>query len=165
MSEILQTNLWQCPPLPGMIVVTTNSVVNSRGVLIMGRGSAGDAAKRIPGIQAEVTAEIRRQRPEIVLDGKADYGFLVIRSPFRPNRVGFGIFQAKRHWRHVSAWETVELSLAQLEEWALEHPEVSIRCPLPGLGCGQIGSGQPLDRDRLLAACSELPASITFCWV
>ena len=164
MATVLQTDLWQRPALPGLIVVTTNSVVNSRGVLVMGRGSAGDARDRIPGIQSEVTTEIRRQRPGIVLDGTADYGFLVVRSPFRPDRVGFGILQAKRHWRDVSAWETIELALAQLAAWATEHPDVEIRCPVPGLGCGQIGRGVQLDRDRVLEACRELPASITFCW-
>ena len=164
MATVVCGELWQRPQLPGLIVVTTNSVVNSRGLLIMGRGSAGDAVKRIPGLQFEVTAEIRQQRPEIVLDGTVDYGFLIIRSPFRPGRVGFGILQAKRHWRHVSAWSTIELALSQLETWAIEHPEVEIRCSLPGAGCGQIGSGTPVDREQLLAACCRLPESITFFW-
>ena len=160
MANIIQADLWQLPDPPRLLVVTTNSIVNSRGVLVMGRGSAGDARDRVPEIQAEVTAAIHRERPGIRLNGTQDYGFIVVRSPPR----GFGILQTKRDWRDVSAWETIALSLAQLHEWATEHPDINIRCSAPGLGCGHIGHGVPVTRDRIITACQALPDNVTFCY-
>lgn len=160
MAKIVQAELWDLPPPPRLVVVTTNSVVNNRGVLIMERGSAGDAVELDPEIQAEVTAEIHRQRPEIKLDGTQDYGFLIV----RPTPRGFGVLQAKRHWQDVSAWETISLALTQLHAWATKHPDVQIRCSAPGLGCGRIGRGVPIPRERIIAACEKLPDTVTFCF-
>lgn len=160
MANIIQANLWDLPPPPRLVVVTTNSIVNSRGVLIMGRGSAGDAVRLVPTIQFETTIAIRQHRPGIKLNGTQDYGFLVV----RPIPRGFGVFQTKRHWLDVSVWETISMSLAQLHVWATEHPDTQIRCSAPGLGCGQIGRGTPIPRERIITACQALPDNVTFCY-
>ena len=162
MALILRETLWRHPGFPGLIAVTTNSIVNVHGLLIMGRGSAGDACKRIPGIQRECTEAIRQSFPEILLNGSADYGFVVVR-PVRTDRLGFGIFQAKRDWRDVSGLATLSSSFESLRAWAVAHPEVQIRCAAPGLGCGQIGRGQAVSPGWVLETCRELPVNVTFC--
>jgi hypothetical protein len=156
MAQILREDLWTRVRWPGLYLVTTNSVLNARGLLIMGRGSAREARDRIPGIQAEIVQIVQPTVAE-------DYGFRVIRDPRRDGHFGFGVFQTKRDWRHVAYVETILKSLGMLDEYAVANPDVLIRCPLPAVGCGQIGTGTPPDSNEIRALCLELPDNVTFC--
>lgn len=109
MSRIIHAELWVHPGMPGLIAVTTNSVVKHNGELVMGRGSAGQAAQRIPGIALECVLAIQRDFPRIRLDSRMDYGLVVVRAP-TPGKIGFGILQAKRHWQDMSSWATIRIA-------------------------------------------------------
>lgn len=125
---IVHEELWNRMQLPTMVVVTTNSVVCSYG-LVMGRGSAGEAAARYPGLAREAEKAIRCKLPGFVLDGTGDYGFVVVRKSVA--QVGIGLLQAKRHWKDKSALPTIEKSVLELGKYALLHPV------LPSEPCSQ----------------------------
>ncbi len=158
--KYVNDELWKHPGLPGMIVVTTNSMANSKGELVMGRGSAGEAAKRIPGIQRECADAIRSVG--VPLDGTADYGFLVIRHP-TDKKVGFGILQAKRDWRNVSDIETISLSIIMLNTYLKNNPSVQVRTVFPGIGCGRFGEGVAIDPKVVKRMLDALPDNLTVC--
>jgi hypothetical protein len=159
--KIAFDELWRNPGIPGMIIVTTNSVTNHYG-LVMGKGSAGEAAQRIPGIRHECVAAIRSVLPGIALDGTQDYGFIVVRNPSLL-KIGFGIFQAKRDWKDVSKLETIDKAVVELEHWAVNNPKVNFRMPFPGIGNGQMGAGSPPDINDILQEISGLPDNVTVC--
>ena len=159
MAQFEQRDLWSPVPWPGLYLVTTNSIITRNRHLVMGRGSAREAKQRIPGIEFEIVEQFH----DFKLDGTEDYGFRIIRDPRRADRFGFGVFQTKRHWKHVAIVETIMLSLSTLNDYAERNPDVTIRCPLPAAGCGWIGTGTPPDPDEIRAACETLPASVTFC--
>lgn len=158
----IHDDLWRHPGFPGIIAVTTNSIAKRDGSLVMGRGSAGDAARRIPNIAFECASAILYAHPHIRLDGTQDYGFLVVRPP-REDRVGFAILQAKRHWRDVSDIHTIMLSVLSLRAYLMANPTVQVRTVFPGGGCGQIGNGTAPSVDEIAMLLRPLPDNLTVC--
>lgn len=160
--KFVYDELWRHPGNPGIIAVTTNSIVKRDGSLVMGRGSAGEAAQRIPNIGIECATAIQNAHPRFALNGTEDYGFMVVRPP-REDRVGFAILQAKRHWQDVSAIETIMLSIRMLKAYLLANPDVQVRTVFPGGGCGQIGGGTPPSVREIAMLLRPLPDNLTVC--
>ncbi len=160
--KFVHADLWRNPGFPGVIAVTTNSIVKRDGGLVMGRGSAGEAAQRIPGIQHEIVSAVEQLHPRFKFDGRSDYGFVVVRQP-TASKIGFAALQAKRDWRDVSDLETITLSIRMLREYLLAHPDVNVRTVFPGGGCGQIGEGTPPSVDVIAALLRPLPDNLTVC--
>lgn len=153
---LIKGELWRLPaPIgqPSIMGVTTNAIITSAG-LVMGKGSAGEAVSRIPGIRQEVATALRAAHPQWHFDGRPgeDYGFLVIREPVPGQRVGFAIIQAKRHWRDASPLDLVLASIAAADQEARARPGTVIRCPVPGIGAGRLSGA---DRACVLDACAD----------
>ena len=162
MAHIVHEELFVHTSPPGLIAVTTNSIVKSDGGLVMGRGSAGEIARLVPEIRFEGVRAIKRAWPNMKLDGTQDYGFIVVRMPTEKS-TGIGFLQAKRNWMDTSSRQTIVTGLDMLSEWASQRPDIQIRSVIPGWGCGQIGRGERLDKDELLALCGALPDNVKFC--
>ena len=153
--RIVREELWQKPEYPGMIVVTTNSWTKKNNALVMGRGAAQQARDRIRLIDREAgcLVQLFEQR-----HGHRDYGFLVVRDPYREGLVGFGIFQVKRFYGDPGDLGLIELAVQKLSAWATEHPDVNIRMNYPGIGYGRLG------RDLVEPLLDVLPQNVTICW-
>jgi len=78
--KIVKENLWKVPEAPGMIVVTTNGYLRSDGSVVMGRGAAFEATKRIPGIDKEAGALIEK------FGGKATTELIISSHPLGRSR-------------------------------------------------------------------------------
>lgn len=148
MPNIVREELWKHPGFPGMIVVTTNATIKKNNALVMGRGAALQARDRIVCIDQECGLAIHQ--------ASAFYGFLVVRQPTE-DRVGFGIFQVKDHFRDQADLELIEAAVLALSEYAVSHPDVAIRMNYPGIGCGGL---LPAKVAPLLA---RLPDQVTIC--
>lgn len=142
-------DIWSMFGEPGHIVlITTNGVVNN-GQLVMGRGIALEAVKRLHGI-AETYGRIIYNAP------------MVGERPFMAHKyhliilekTGCGILQTKYHWRNPSPVELVRESLCLLEEYALENPDITLHTVWPG--CGNGG----LDRDQVRPFLQLLPDNV-----
>lgn len=160
--KFVHDELWRHPGFPGIIAVTTNSIVKRDGSLVMGRGSAGEAKQRLAGIEFQCADAIMDAHPMMKLDGTEDYGFLVVRPP-REDRVGFAMLQAKRHWQDVSAIETIMLSVRMLRAYLLANPTVQVRTVFPGGGCGQVGNGAAPSILEIASLLRPLPDNLTVC--
>jgi hypothetical protein len=151
--KIVRENLWILPPAPGMIVVTTNGAVNKDGELVMGRGAALEAKQRIPGIAKEAGALLWG----IGCENPAIYHWLVMRAPYRPGKVGFGLFQVKRVWSDDASLDMIRKSAQALAEYAKANPTLNIRMNYPGIGNGRLKRN---DVEPLLCV---LPDNVTIC--
>jgi hypothetical protein len=152
--KIVAEELWIMPPAPGMIVVTTNGAMNDRGELVMGRGAAKQAVQNIPGIAKECGTKIWTEYGK----NPALYHFMGIRSPFRQDKIGFGLFQVKRIWNDDASAEIIYRSAQALAKWANENPTVNIRMNFPGIGNGK------LDRRVVEPLLFNLPDNVVLCF-
>ena len=106
------------------ILVTTNNCVKSNDCLVMGAGSALDAATRFPNM------------PEVF--GKMvktlgyRYGLL-----FDPQHI-LGGFQTKYHFMDKSTVELIKHSTDKLTEQALAFPDIEFHLCYPGIGFGRL---------------------------
>ena len=180
MPNIVREELWEHP---GMIVVTTNATITHRGLLVMGRGAPLQAKQRYPRIAKEC-ADVIREATRSVWSYPAPYGdmamgaydmecemedmdgysgvgyyFQVIRPPCPDeNKVGFGIFQVKAHFRDNAHLELIRRSVVALREYCRNHPDVSIRMNYPGIGYGHLG------REAVKPLLVGLPDNVTICY-
>ncbi len=139
---ITRGELWVPVEHPAIYVVTTNASVNVRGELVMGRGAALQATKRIPGIAVEA-AEVVDYRLGLLNRTDKPYGFILVRQP-RPEegKYGFGIFQVKHTWDQPAKIPLISLSMNILRMYALSKRHVTIRLNYPGIGNGGLPKGQ-----------------------
>lgn len=151
--QIVKEDLWKLPPMPGMVVVTTNGYINKDGSLVMGRGAALEATKRIPGIAKQAGDVIWNAG----FDSPAMYYFLTARSPFREGKLGFGLFQVKRIWSDEADIGIIRQSVMALRTYASRHPELNIRMNFPGIGNGR------LKRVEVEPHLEPLPDNVTIC--
>lgn len=181
MPNIVQEELWKHPGFPGMIVVTTNATITTKGVLVMGRGAALQARRYIPGIDFECADVIREAtrsiwsypapRGEMAMDAYntecmmededqyhgVGYYFRVVRKP-TDKKTGFGIFQVKVHFRQRAELELIYRSVSMLDEYARRHPDTQIRLNYPGIGAGG------LPRSKVEPPLRRLPDTVTICY-
>lgn len=128
--QIQQGNLWDYHKRGHWVCVTTNGVVNSAGLLIMGKGVALEAAERFPGL--------RRLLGEKVLQ----HGNAPVLCPFE--RVIS--FPTKHHWKDPSDPELIRSSTEGLKKcWPIVRDLATMAgvqplpiC-LPKVGCGNGG--------------------------
>jgi len=138
-----------------MYVVTTNATITLKGKLVMGRGAAEQATKRLKGIQKEAADVIKFHAWINRLSKPPLYGFLPVRLP-RPEegKYGFGIFQVKSHYSNKADLDIISTSASGLRVWALENSEVTIRMNYPGIGNGR------LDKSSVIALIRGLPDNV-----
>ena len=181
MPNIVREELWRHPGFPGMIVVTTNAVITERGFLVMGRGAAQQAKRRIPGIDTECALVIRESTRstwscpaptgEMAQDAYYDecmredddpysgvgYYFREVRKP-TDKKVGFGIFQVKVHFTQRADLSLIHRSASMLTLYCHRHPETQVRMNYPGIGAGR------LPRAKIEPLLTDLPDTVTICY-
>lgn len=109
-----------------LLLVTTNSYVNKKGSLVMGRGAAEEAAKRFPGCAQRFGALV-----------KACPNYDVIFDPNYP-KPRLGIFRVKAHFEDRAEKAIIAQSVKRLVEIAT-NPHwkvVPIYINFPGIGYG-----------------------------
>lgn len=125
---------------PALRLATTNNVVNyNTQSLVMGAGVAKQFKDRYPGIE---------KRLANYFSNGEDYGLIVL-----PDNTG--AFQTKRHWRNPSKLEIIQFSTSKLFHYAIEHPDISIFLPFPGIGKGG------LKREVVEPVISVLPDNVS----
>lgn len=128
------------------ICLTTNGFVNTQGALTMGRGCAGEAKARWPGIQMTAGELVRDQGNNVFLlteIGKEEWeGAICL-----PARLGWPAlvvpyhiltFPTKHHWRDPSDIQLIDKSCQQVRRFADEMGFRSVVIPRPGCGLGQL---------------------------
>lgn len=133
-------------------LVNTNGVINSRGSLVMGKGSARQLAELLPGSAAQLGKEIVKKG---IL--KQDYYlYYNLFMKIVNTNIRYGAFQTKTHWKDPSTVDLIVKSLEGLKSKALECPSLTFHLPMPGVGYGGL-STQVVK--SLIANC-ELPQNV-----
>lgn len=145
--KILVEELFVKKPLPIVYIVTTNSYIRRDGSLVMGRGAALEATKRIPGIDSEAGKLI----PHL-----GTYGFIIVRTPL-DYTAGFGLFQVKYKFDDPADLELIKYSADKLTSLATREKNCQFRMNYPGIGFGH------LTREVVEPLLSELPDNVTIC--
>lgn len=112
-----------------LFLFCANGVINSKGELVMGKGSAAQAKAMFPGLAKKLGRMVERA------GWYGLYGVVV------PDDVNIGAFQTKKHWRESSQVSYISYALASLE---LEcyHRYDTIHLPYPGIGHGDLAMEQ-----------------------
>ena len=148
------------------ICITTNGFVNKQGACSMGKGCAGDAKHRWPGIQMTLGKLIQQKGNRVhlltgadkVLPGYAGWAahtlpYHLITFPTKPDTFTAdancsNVVEHMRHqatpgkslpgWMSVSDLELIEKGCMQLVELTNTHSLESVVLPRPGVGAGQL---------------------------
>ena len=111
-----------------IIAITTNSVLNNKGHLVMGAGLAKQAKIKYPELPRLAGKWIKASNLEYGL-----YGWTVINLKDRQ----VGLLQTKKDWRDPSNITLILDSLIALQYYMTYlEPEVTVAMPLPGIGLG-----------------------------
>lgn len=108
-----QGDLWTTVKNPDAICITTNAIVNDKGLAVMGRGVALEAAERFPWLRRELAHNLRRF-------GNQVYAFNVREFTEQELWVGPGTFEylatlpVKTDWRLPAEFPLIEKSIRQL---------------------------------------------------
>lgn len=150
--QLARGDMWSAFEDADLFLITTNSVVNRHGALVMGAGIVRQARERYPGLDAALGSA--------VLQAGDRYGLLVSPRWFIPPdgsgpTAKLGAFQTKVHWREDSSPELIAFSTGKLLAWCREHPAAQVHLNLPGVGLGG------LSREQVLPVLASLPDSVT----
>jgi hypothetical protein len=152
--KLAKENLWTKIDGPAAYIVTTNGYIRKDGALVMGRGAALEATKRIPGIEYQCGDKI--QDFGYLTDNGYRYGFLVVRLMNDLPR--FGIFQVKYHFKDNADLNLILHSVTMLKVAAEAWNDIQFRMNFPGIGWGH------LKREDVLPLLQGLPNNVTICY-
>lgn len=151
--KIVTGDLWEQLGKVDILLVTTNSTLNNKGALVMGRGAAKEAADNFPNLPYELGREIKDRG----LEGDI-YDVILIPmtriSAVYP-RMMLGAFQVKTDWRSYASLSLILRSTAHLTVLAKTFPFYSIAMNYPGIGNGK------LEEKRVLPIIERLPRNVT----
>lgn len=142
--QLARGDMWSAFEQADLFLVTTNSVLNRDGALVMGAGIAKQAKDRFPGLDKVLG--------KAALAAGEPYGLLV--SPRWPS-AKLGAFQTKANWKEGSSPALIAFSTGKLLAWCQEHPTAQVHLNLPGVGLGG------LSREQVLPVLASLPDSVT----
>lgn len=141
-------DMWSEVGKADVVLVTTNSIVNKQGRLVMGRGAALEAATRYPLLPTELADRIKPW-------GTSPYGIIILK-PYA-NGVRLGAFQVKRHWQQPADPLLISRSAALLRIIAKAHPDSQYVVNYPGIGNGRLDEQSV----ELILKSSNLPDNVT----
>ncbi len=131
MPQFAIGDIWQEVGKAGVILVTSNSYVNSFGCLVMGRGAAREAALRwplLPRILGEYILQFRGHLGE--------YGVLFVGKNVLETSSDIGVFQVKRHFRDPARPSLITASVYNLRDYAHRYERIVLN--YPGIGNGRL---------------------------
>jgi hypothetical protein len=106
-------------------VITTNGAVNSRGLAVMGRGCAKEAAAIYPSLQRELGVRLQRE---------GNHAFLFC----YPDETPLATMPVKHHWGDDADLALIERSAYELKAIADAHKWTRVVLPRPGCGNGNL---------------------------
>ena len=121
--------------------ITTNSILNWKGELVMGAGVALEAKKRFP--------DLPRIFGQFISKNKLEGGFYGIIESGR-----YFAFQTKRNWRDKSDITDVRNSVWKLKAIAERYPAYTYALPFPAINNGG------LKREDILPLLEVLPDNV-----
>jgi len=129
--KIVIANLWDS--IDDIILVTSNSYVNQRGELVMGRGAALELKNKFPYLAGIFGDQVKRYYEHL---GK--YGVLISKYEFLDKM--YGIFQVKYHFGDRANLELIDYSVNMLNSILKEQPfeKSSVSMNFPGIGFGHL---------------------------
>lgn len=150
--KLAQGDMWSVYDQADLFLVTTNSVLNRHGALVMGAGIARQARERFPVLDVALGS--------VVVQAGDTYGLLVSPRWFiPPNGSGptakLGAFQTKVRWQDPSSLELINFSTSKLVAWCKAHPTARVHLNMPGVGHGG------LSREQVLPMLEPLPDTVT----
>lgn len=141
---ILKTgNMWSVYGSVDLFCITTNSTVNQKGALVMGRGVALQAKIKFPGIEKLAAPKI-----------KSPYYGLVIIPEYN-----VGLFQVKRDFKQNASLDIIGLSVSRLILWMIQFYTKNKYWPLVALNFPGIGYGK-LKKEDVLPIINLLPNNV-----
>lgn len=125
------------------ICITTNGFINAQGANTMGKGCAGEAKNRFPGIQMVVGERVRDYGNHVfLLTDRIEHGEWVLQTPgpWKNHILPHALisFPTKEHWRNPSILKLIEQSAEELLGLAHAFEFENILLPRPGCGAGQL---------------------------
>lgn len=125
------------------IVILTNGFVNSSGANTMGKGCAGEAKYRYPGIQLVVGERVQQYGNHVfLLTDQIEMGEWVLHTPgsWKNHILSHALisFPTKEHWRNPSILKLIEQSAEELLGLTQAFQFESVLIPRPGCGAGQL---------------------------
>jgi len=125
------------------ICITTNGFVNTQGANTMGKGCAGEAKNRYPGIQMVVGGRVQKHGNHVfMLSDQIELGEWVLHTPdVWENHItphALISFPTKEHWREPSILKLIERSAEELLGLAAAFNFTNVLIPRPGCGAGQL---------------------------
>ena len=141
-------DMWSEVGNADVILVTTNSIINKQGRLVMGRGAALEAATRYPLLPTELATRIKPW-------GTSPYGIIILK-PYA-NGACLGAFQVKRHWQQPADPLLISRSAALLRIIANAYPDLRYVVNYPGIGNGRLDE----QTVEAILKSSNLPDNVT----
>ena len=128
------------------VCITTNGFVNAAGASTMGKGCAGEAKYRYPGIQLVVGEQVKQYGNHVfLLTDQIEMGEWVLRTPGAwKNHIlprALISFPTKEHWRDPSIPQLIERSAEELLGLTQAFGFESVLLPRAGCGAGQLNWG------------------------
>lgn len=118
----LHGNLFQYPAAR-WVCITTNPVINSQGLAVMGAGVAKQVTELVPDVQRTFAQKIREK------------GNVVQGICYLPSGQLLVSFPVKHHWQEPADLDLIIQSAAQLKNHWQEHGnECVVALPRPGCG-------------------------------
>lgn len=143
---------------PLVILITTNGDIKKDGSLVMGRGAAFDASKKMPDLPKLLGDRVRTLNVlDYAQDGKVywEYGVVVIGQPKLYNAY-YGAFQVKDHWYNQARPDLIEFSVGcLLDRIQNDKVECDYWLNYPGVGNGR------LDESTVFPLIERLPDNVT----
>lgn len=153
--------MWQRWHDADLFLVTGNSTCNQNGYLIMGSGSANEAATKFKGITKALGETVSKNEPkQRVLDCVIYKPYYLIVSPRWP-QAKLGLFQTREYYGDRSDLFLISAGVEALNEWIPRGREALGRdpmvvMPMPGTGSGGVAVDDVLVYVRALPDCVEV---------
>lgn len=145
-------NMWTLHDNGSIVCVTTNGIIKSGGVAVMGRGVALSAAQRFPTL------------PKVLAACLTKYGNRV----FYFGKINLITFPTKNDWRDKSDIELIKTSCTQLMEIINKYELKEVFLPRPGCANGGLNWADvkahvaPLLDDRVVIISMDSSIDIMF---
>jgi len=119
-------NMWSEYATANLFLITTNSTINTKGQLVMGRGIAKEAADRYPKLPLQAGQIIQKYCGNLGI-----YGLYI--SKHWP-KTKLGLFQVKRNYKDKAELDLIQRSINMLDFWLIGRDRLQVHLNFPGGG-------------------------------
>lgn len=124
-------DIWDFWGKPNYVIfITTNASLNRYGNVVMGRGTALQAKRKVPHIDTQLAEHLE-------LNGN-HVGLYLGQSNIDPNRMTIGFFPVKHKYYEYADLELIRRSANELKKLMESAPEKTAVITRPGCGNGRL---------------------------